>query len=954
MGQEPSTYPVRSDSESSFEEEPEGDDLYAEEMLFQDYESHSDSDLSSENTSDANFIDSNTDISSADQEAAQSYIDDILNRRVNDRIIPSLEENTLGADLVSEPVSESEEEGIDGVGLFDANIESLEHRKKYRRQRDSKGIVGKLRNNKASRGVQLENPSKKSQEGEWEENFRRHVEDDNASDDFDWTTIRTNLSEWVQDLRVRQCIKYAVKNILWYHRNGDVHIYRQKLQSMARENRQSLEVEFLHLCSSHKAVIGKWLADVPADILPLLHDSVSDLMAVMFPLYSGRRPSTYVRIVGVMVKDSIRELRSVQLRSFVHVDGVIVRRSVVFKQLLSAIFECGICGMAVGPLVQNGPKEVRPVACTHCQSRGPFKLNTVQSTYKNHQIMALQESPGSVPAGRLPRTIELSVTEDLVDTAKPGDDVLVVGIFKHSYDPVLHHKQGFPVFLTTIDVNNITQSRAEFSGEVLDDEQELIRRLSNHPDVKHKLLRSVAPSIHGHSDVKLGLLLSLLGGVPKHRTGHRIRGDLNVLLLGDPGTGKSQFLKWVERTSHRAVFTTGKGSSAVGLTAAVHRDVVSGEYVLEGGAMVIADRGVCLIDEFDKMNDHDRTSIHEAMEQQTISVARAGIVTTLSARCTVIAAANPITGRYDSSTSLNENVQLTKPILSRFDLIFIICDEPSVEQDCMLGKFVTSSHRMNHPSASEEMHTDPTDGDDRVTFANGSPQNQDSTTLLTRETDLCEDSNPSTSLPLRQSLLKQYIYYARTKCHPRIVHTDPHRIPHLFAELRQESSITIRELESVLRLAEAHARIFLREFVLEEDFNAAIGLFLRCYLRRHKLGEQSHLFAKFRKYMVSDDKRWIPLVETRLRDMISREAAENGIDLNKQRFWEARKRATKLQKDRMESEHGRITIPFHRLAEVISRDNVSVATLRSILQRGSLLNSKVSLIGNSIVYNMDS
>lgn len=208
----------------------------------------------------------------------------------------------------------------------------------------------------------------------------------------------------------------------------------------------------------------------------------------------------------------------------------------------------------------------------------------------------------------------------------------------------------------------------------------------------------MAPSIYGHKFIKRALSLAMFGGMPKDVGGkHKIRGDINVLILGDPGTAKSQFLKYVEKTYHRVVYTTGKGASAVGLTAGVHKDPITKEWVLEGGALVLADKGVCLIDEFDKMNDKDRTSIHEAMEQQSISISKAGIVTSLQARCSVIAAANPIKGNYNSSLNFNDNVDLTDPILSRFDILSVVKDEPNEEKDDLLATFVINSHMRSHP-----------------------------------------------------------------------------------------------------------------------------------------------------------------------------------------------------------------------------------------------------------------
>ena len=282
-----------------------------------------------------------------------------------------------------------------------------------------------------------------------------------------------------------------------------------------------------------------------------------------------------------------------------------------------------------------------------------------------------------VLAGRLPRYKDVVLLGDLIDSARPGEQVEVTGVYKNNFDSSLNTKNGFPVFATLIDANHVSKKDDIYSPFRLTEEDERqIQALAKDPQIVEKITASIAPSIFGHDDIKTALALSMFGGNPKDVNGkHRIRGDINVLLLGDPGTAKSQFLKYIEKTAPRAVYTTGQGASAVGLTAAVRKDPVSREWTLEGGALVLADQGVCLIDEFDKMNDSDRTSIHEAMEQQSISISKAGIITSLQARCAVVAAANPLGGRYDASKTFAENVDLTDPILSRFDCICVVRDK---------------------------------------------------------------------------------------------------------------------------------------------------------------------------------------------------------------------------------------------------------------------------------------
>lgn len=263
----------------------------------------------------------------------------------------------------------------------------------------------------------------------------------------------------------------------------------------------------------------------------------------------------------------------------------------------------------------------------------------------------------------------------------------------------MNSKNGFPVFSTIIEANHINKKQDQFATFRLTEEDEkLIMNMSKDPRIQKRIIKSIAPSIYGHDDIKSAIALSLFSGVPKDINRKlRIRGDINVLLLGDPGTAKSQFLKYVEKTAHRSVFATGQGASAVGLTASVRKDPITREWTLEGGALVLADKGTCLIDEFDKMNDSDRTSIHEAMEQQSISISKAGIVTTLQARCAIIAAANPIRGRYNPTIPFQQNVELTEPILSRFDILCVVKDSVDPVKDELLARFVVGSHLRSHP-----------------------------------------------------------------------------------------------------------------------------------------------------------------------------------------------------------------------------------------------------------------
>jgi DNA replication licensing factor MCM2 len=399
------------------------------------------------------------------------------------------------------------------------------------------------------------------------------------------------------------------------------------------------------------------------------------------------------------LEEKIRDLRCFHLNTFVKVKGVITRRYATHQKLMKLFYICTKCGDRKGPYVytDDGEKNYKFGQCRSCQSQGPYKIDSTDKVYGSFQKILLQESPQHVPPGRVPRSKEIVLLGDNIDIARPGDEVEVVGIYKAEHDPKMNEKHGSPIFKTFIECNYLKETKEIIETSLTEDDKVIIKRLSEDPKIFEKIYRSIAPSIYGHSIIKRSIALALFGGVVRKKDTHKIRGDINILLLGDPGLGKSQFLKYVQNVSHRCVYTTGKGASAVGLTASVKKDPSSGEWCLEGGALVLSDTGICLIDEFDKMNDQDRTSIHEAMEQQSISISKAGIVATLQARCSVIAAANPVKGRYDEKMSFKENVELSDPILSRFDILCVLKDEVDVCGDRRLSNFIINSHIKNHP-----------------------------------------------------------------------------------------------------------------------------------------------------------------------------------------------------------------------------------------------------------------
>ncbi|KIV97986.1 hypothetical protein PV10_01681 [Exophiala mesophila] len=647
-----------------------------------------------------------------------------------------------------------------------------------------------------------------------------------------------NITEWVTLPSVMKTIAREFKSFLTEYIDATgTSVYGTRIRTLGEVNSESLEVSYDHL-SSTKAILAYFLANAPTEMLKIFDKAAFEVVRLHYPNYELIHPEIHVRISDLPVHYTLRQLRQSHLNCLVRVSGVVTRRTGVFPQLQMVKFTCQKCGVTLGPFAQESTSaEVKLTFCQFCQSRGPFALNSEKTVYRNYQKLTLQESPGTVPAGRLPRHREVVLLADLIDKAKPGEEIEVTAIYRNNYSGQLNNKNGFPVFATMLEANHIIKTHDQLAGFRLTDEDERkIRALSKDPKIVDKIIKSIAPSIYGHSDVKTAVALSLFGGVSKEAQGkHKIRGDINVLLLGDPGTAKSQVLKYVEKTAHRAVFATGQGASAVGLTASVRRDPLTAEWTLEGGALVLADRGTCLIDEFDKMNDQDRTSIHEAMEQQTISISKAGIVTTLQARCAIVAAANPIGGRYNSTIPFSQNVELTEPILSRFDILCVVRDTADPSEDERLAKFVVSSHGRAHPSklAVDAGDVAAMDDDEGDLVNNGEPEQEDA---------------------IPQELLRKYILYAREMCSPKLYQIDQDKVARLFADMRRESlatgayPITVRHLEAIMRMAEAFCKMRLSDYCTSADIDRAIAVTVDSFVGSQKLSCKKALARTFAKY----------------------------------------------------------------------------------------------------------
>lgn len=451
--------------------------------------------------------------------------------------------------------------------------------------------------------------------------------------------------------------------------------------------------------------------------------------------------------------------------------------------------------------------------------------------------------PERAPAGQLPRGVDVIMDDDLVDKVKPGDRIQLVGIYRSLGNR--NAGSGSATFRTLILANNVIALSSKSGGgiaqaTITDTDIREINKISKRKNVFELLSQSLAPSIYGHDHIKKAILLMLLGGMEKNLdNGTHLRGDINILMVGDPSTAKSQLLRFVLNTAPLAIATTGRGSSGVGLTAAVTSDKETGERRLEAGAMVLGDRGVVCIDEFDKMSDIDRVAIHEVMEQQTVTIAKAGIHTSLNARCSVIAAANPIYGQYDPHKDPHRNIALPDSLLSRFDLLFVVTDDIDDTRDRQISEHVLRMHRYRQPGTEEgapvrEQQTQTLGvglDDDQLNQNQATPVFEKFNIMLHAGVTITSGRGNSRKTDvLSIPFMKKYIQYAKSQRKPVLTKGAADHIVATYSNLRNDelegnqrktSPMTARTLETLIRLATAHAKARLSHRVEEKDAQAA-------------------------------------------------------------------------------------------------------------------------------------
>lgn len=637
---------------------------------------------------------------------------------------------------------------------------------------------------------------------------------------------------WGTNLTIASVTKRVRDFYTTFRGSGLAQTEEAKYEALIRQAMENQEVVINVDCAdiaSTDPILYSNLIAYPTEVIPLMDQEAQALASSMDDGQGGGTAlDLQVKTFNLQELKVIRDMNPFDINRLISVSGMVTRTSSIIPDLTVATFGCEVCGAEEMVPAACG-RLAEPVECTSCAKKWTMKLLHNRCFFLNRQLIKMQENPNAIPEGETPHAVSMNAFDALLDVCKPGDRVTVTGIYKAipmRTSPRLRALKA--VYKTYIDVVHVekTETARLFSvapqatGEgpdaslgaaspsaigidvsqldapllnTTDDsaaEREAhegrLKALAAQPDVYEKLTQSIAPGIWQLDDIKKGLLCQLFGGTGKSFKGGKLRGELNVLLVGDPGTSKSQLLGYVHNLAPRGIYTSGRGSSAVGLTAYVTRDPETRETVLESGALVLSDQGVCCIDEFDKMSDAARSMLHEVMEQQTVSVAKAGIISSLNARTSVLASANPVGSRYNPRASIVDNIQLPPTLLSRFDLIYLMLDKADEAGDRTLARHLIS---MFHETPSVKQQG---------------------------------------IIPVKE--LKEYIAYARAHCNPRLTDESAAALVQGYLHMRgmgtsrKVITATPRQLESGVRLAESLARMRLSPTVEPSDVAEGLRL----------------------------------------------------------------------------------------------------------------------------------